>query len=101
MVGHPPGSELAHIHISHTMHYNTFQVGHKKPEKEMEKPVCFNCEEEKTFCLLTKQTPGTGWMELNVFLKAFCATESNKANTKMKAIEEGEVHVANKAFYPK
>lgn len=49
MVGHPPGSELAHIHISHTMHYNTFQVGHKKPEKEMEKPVCFNCEEEKTF----------------------------------------------------
>lgn len=40
-------------------------------------------------------------MDLNVFLKAFCATEYNKANTKMKATEGGEIYVANEAFYPK
>lgn len=37
----------------------------------------------------------------NVFLKAFCAADRNKANTKMKATEGGEMHAANKAFYPK
>lgn len=40
-------------------------------------------------------------MKPNVFLKAFRATECNKANTKMKATEGEEIHVANKAFYPK
>lgn len=48
-----------------------------------------------------KEISGTGWMDPNVLLKAFCATECNKANTKMKATEEGEIYVANKAFYPK
>lgn len=37
-------------------------------------------------------------MDPNVFLKAFCATECNNANTKMKATEMGEIHVANKAL---
>lgn len=67
----------------------------------MEKQMCFNCDEEKTFWLLMKEISGTGWMDPNVLLKAFCATECNKANTKMKATEEGEIYVANKAFYPK
>lgn len=34
-------------------------------------------------------------MNLNVFLKGFCATESNKANTKMKATDGGEIYVAD------
>ena len=37
-----------------------------------------------------KEISGTGWMDPNVLLKAFCATECNKANTKTKATEEGE-----------
>lgn len=76
-------------------------MGPQKPEKEMEKQACFNCEEEKPFWLLMKEIAGTGRMNPNVFLKAFCATECNKANTKMKAAEEREMYVANKAFYPK
>lgn len=48
-----------------------------------------------------KEISGTGWMDPNVLLKAFCATECNKANTKTKATEEGEIYVAYKAFYPK
>lgn len=48
-----------------------------------------------------KEISGTGWMDPNVLLKAFCATECNKANTKMKATEGGKIYVANKAFYPK
>lgn len=75
-------------------------MGHKKPEKEMEKQMRFNCD-EKAIWLLLKEISETGWMDPNVLLKAFCATECNKANPKMKATEGGEIYVANKAFYPK
>lgn len=66
----------------------------------MEKQMCFNCDEEKTFWLLTKDIRDRT-METNVFLKAFCATECNKANTKNESHSEREIHMANKAFYPK
>lgn len=29
-------------------------MGYKKPEKEIEKQMCFDCDEEKTFWLLMK-----------------------------------------------
>lgn len=67
--------------IFHSLHCNAFLMGHKKPRKEMEKQMCFNGDEEKTFRLLTKDIRDRT-METNVFLKAFCAAERNKANTK-------------------
>lgn len=66
----------------------------------METQMCFNCDEEKTFWLLTKDIRD-GTMETNAFLKAFCAAECNKANTKNESHSEGEIHVAKKSFLSK
>lgn len=53
-MGHQRGLELAYIHIFYTMNYSTFQMSHKKPEKEMEKQKCFDCDEEKHILIIDK-----------------------------------------------
>lgn len=101
MLGHQRGAELAYIRIFHTVHYNAFQMSHKKPEKEMEKPMCFDCDEEKTFFSIDEIDTRDRMDGNKCVFKSLRATDCDKANTEMKATEEGEIHVANKAFYPK